>query len=243
MIKYTALTHIGNYKTNNEDYFYCAKSNDENLLYIVCDGVGGYPGGEIASKFVVEYILKNFDKVKYAIKDPLECLKEITIRANQALILEQQHQISFNKMGTTIAMALIISKKMYFVSVGDSRIYQVRTELKQLTADHNLLWDKYLQGLLTKEEMRVHPENNIITSMLGRSKIKIDSGKTDLKDKDKILLCSDGLTDMIPESEIKKIFDNAKDVEKLGLKLLDTALENGGKDNITMVILSYEISK
>ncbi len=243
MIKYTALTHLGNYKPNNEDYFYCSTDKEENLLYIVCDGVGGYSGGEIASKFVVEYIVKNFNNVKYDIKNPIECLKEITLRANEALISQQQRNVNLSKMGTTLALCRIISKKMYFANVGDSRIYLIRDRLQQLSEDHNLLWKRYAEGKLSKEAMRIHPDNNIITSMLGRHKIDIFTGKVDLEDNDKILICSDGLTDMVPEIEIESIFNKFTDIDKIAQKLLDIALENGGKDNITLEILSYEISK
>lgn len=243
MIKYSALTHIGNYKTNNEDYFYCANNEDDNLFYIVCDGVGGYPGGEVASKFVVEYIQKNFERVKYSLNDPIDCLIEITNRANQALILEQNRNIEFSNMGTTLVLAWIISKKMYFVSIGDSRIYQISEKLRQLSEDHNLLWKDYLLGKITKEEMRLNPTNNIITSMMGRRSLKICSGETILEDGDRILICSDGLTDMIAEDEIQNIFDDNDDVVKIGQKLLQTALENGGKDNITLEVLIYETSK
>ena len=170
-------------------------------------------------------------------------MREITIRANQALISEQQRQISHSMMGTTLVFAWIISKRLYFVSVGDSRIYQIRKDLKQLSSDHNLLWGKFLKNEITKEEMRVHPKNNIITSMIGRSKIEINSGNVKLKDGDKILLCSDGLTDMVPEIDIKNVFEEVQDIQKIGARLLDLALENGGKDNITLEVLAYEISK
>jgi protein phosphatase len=243
MIKYTALTHIGNYKSNNEDYFYCSGNKDENLIYIVCDGVGGYSGGEIASRFATEYIVKNFAKIKYQFKNPISCLKEITFKANQELLLEQRKSVQYSRMGTTISLAWIVSQKMYFITVGDTRIYLIRDGLEQLSSDQNILWNKYLMGKLTKEEMRLHPENNIITAMLGRPKLEINSGKTDLKNNDKILICSDGLTDMIPESDIEKIFIAHNDIKLIGHKLLDKALENGGKDNITLEILAYEISK
>lgn len=241
-----ALTDTGIRRKNNEDYFKCPdfqqnKKNKKGALFIVCDGLGGAKAGEVASKFAANFVFDSFyneDSFKNSvIKDLTKYVKD----ANQK-ILKLSNQEKYQGLGTTAVIAHFFKNKLSILSIGDSRIYQLYDKkLMQLSEDHSFVWDLFREGLISKEEMRIHPRSNIVTSALGvDEEIKIFSSEILFDENSLFLLCSDGLTDMIPENEIEDILNQNGDISKKGKDLVDLANLKGGKDNITIILIKPE---
>lgn len=240
-MRYIALSEIGSVRTNNEDYYLIFESNDDTFsMFLIADGMGGHNAGEIASsfacKYVLEYILINkerFDNISRQI------IKEAYSYANQKITELQSKNPAWFGMGTTLAGVFLFSNKVIISNIGDSRVYIVgENTIKQITEDHSLVYEMYKDGKITKEEIYTHPQKNIITRAIGVDKdIEVDIYELtyeELGDKWYILLCTDGLTNMVSESCIKEAFmENS--FEKIGEVLIKKALENGGIDNITVL--------
>ncbi|WP_039764440.1 MULTISPECIES: Stp1/IreP family PP2C-type Ser/Thr phosphatase [unclassified Caldicellulosiruptor] len=240
-VKYVALSEIGNVRTNNEDYYLIFKSNDDSFsIFLVADGMGGHNAGEVASslacKYVLEYLLINLKRFNEIAK---EVIKEAYSYANQKITELQVENPLWFGMGTTLAGVFLLKGKVIISNVGDSRVYLINAEkIMQITEDHSLVYEMYKDGKITKEEIYTHPQKNIITRAIGVDKeIEIDIyelTQEELGERWCILLCTDGLTNMVPESYIKGVFTK-NTFEKVGEVLINKALENGGVDNITVL--------
>ena len=241
MIKAYARTDKGNVRENNEDYFYISNSLDEVQLYLLADGMGGYNAGEVASRMAVEsakdYIHKHFAKNKDS-KEKLETLLKDAIEyANSVVYKKAQSKEDLRGMGTTLDVCLIYNSRIYIGHVGDSRVYRIRKEfMRRLTKDHSYVQTLVDDGTITKEEAYSHPKKNMLTKALGCVQtVEPDVyTKTFIKD-DIILMCSDGLTNMIREENIYGIIK--QDKENAIENLVKQANDNGGLDNITVVII------
>ena len=241
MIKAYARTDKGNVRENNEDYFYISNSLDEVQLYLLADGMGGYNAGEVASRMAVEsakdYIHKHFAKNKDS-KEKLEALLKDAIEyANSVVYKKAQSKEDLRGMGTTLDVCLIYNSRIYIGHVGDSRVYRIRKEfMRRLTKDHSYVQTLVDDGTITKEEAYSHPKKNMLTKALGCVEtVEPDVyTKTFIKD-DIILMCSDGLTNMIREENIYEIIK--QDKENAIENLVKQANDNGGLDNITVVII------
>lgn len=240
-MKYIAISETGNVRTNNEDYYLVFKSNNDNFsIFLVADGMGGHNAGEVASslacKYVLEYLLLSIKRFEAL---PIDVIKEAYLYANQRIIELQFENPLWFGMGTTLAGVFCLKDKVIIGNVGDSRVYLVTSEkILQITEDHSLVYQMYKDGKITKEEIYTHPQKNIITRAIGADKeVKVDIyefTKNELKSNSYILLCTDGLTNMVSEHYIKDAFDNYS-FEKIGEVLINKSLENGGVDNITVV--------
>ena len=261
-IKSAIISDIGNIRSNNEDNFYyngiyltqndCAipinyssECRDDLQFYAVCDGMGGEEMGEEAS-FLAVYILEKYQKK----------LKEITYHSlskyMDMYLAEVTAQItSFRKangncrMGTTIALLVIEKEMLHIFNIGDSRIYLLRSgRLKQLTEDHTPAMRAFQIGIITKEEMKCHPHRNKLTQYLGIAleELTLMPFYMELKprNKDRIFICSDGVTDMMEEECVRKILMEQKDSESAVNRLVEKAKANGGRDNITAIVLDVE---
>lgn len=267
MLQSGTKTDIGKIRENNEDSFYI---NDKFGIYIVADGMGGYKGGEIASKIATEYlgerISKELESFNLDIKSNkflphkekifLEILKNLIIKTNYKIIEESSQKNLYN-MGTTIVVAICFNKFFYLVNVGDSRGYLWRNKekrLEQLTEDDSLVNDMVKSGKISLEESRHHRLKNIITKYLGSSNFsKPIVQKINWANKDILILCSDGLTNMLEDKEIETvIYENigfkfkTEDLKKdkkrnrsqdISNSLVDLSNINGGYDNITAVVI------
>ncbi|NLZ54100.1 MAG: Stp1/IreP family PP2C-type Ser/Thr phosphatase, partial [Thermoanaerobacteraceae bacterium] len=230
---------------NNEDAFYFPEK-DSNFpeLYIVADGMGGHQGGEIASEIAVNevasYINSNLSKDCDAqkVKGILE--SSIITANNKILSLASEHS-RYSGMGTTITIALFHNGYLYIGHVGDSRAYRIRDDnIEQLTRDHSLVWQLAEEGRITMEEAKNHPMKNVITKALGTDEnIEPDILEFDLKDNDIIILCSDGLTNMLDNDSIKSIVCSLEP-EEAAFKLIEKANSKGGLDNITVGIIKAD---
>lgn len=241
-MKAFAKSDVGKVREMNQDYFYISKPEEKVQLYIVADGMGGYKGGEIASKLAVEtskrYILNNFDSIESNDKEEiLKLIKSAIEYANLVVYEKSKENKELENMGTTIDVCLILGNKVCIGHVGDSRVYRKRKDFfRKLTTDHSYVQKLVSDGTITKEEAYNHPKKNMLIKALGCSTfVEPDvMVKGFLKD-DILLMCSDGLTNMLKDDEIVKII-NENPIEACN-NLVSKANENGGYDNITAVII------
>ena len=232
---------IGKVRDMNQDSFYISSPQDEVQLFIVADGMGGYKGGEVASKLAVEtsknYIINNFNSIEHERESILNLIKSAIEYANLVVYEKSKEIPELENMGTTIDICLVIQNKVYIGHVGDSRVYRKRKEFfRKLTTDHSYVQKLVSDGTITKEEAYNHPKKNMLIKALGCSSfVEPDvMVKGFLKD-DILLMCSDGLTNMLRDEEIVQII-NQNPMEACN-KLVDEANNKGGLDNITAVII------
>lgn len=240
-------TDVGVERTKNEDQFY----SDEDLgLFIVADGVGGHAAGEVASTMAVEVIR---DYIRMSMKGKEQVIGEMNAqfkeetnrvaagirRANQSIYESSQKDATVHRMGTTVAAVLITGGKLSIAHVGDSRIYLVREHaLFPLTDDHSVVSEQLRHGLITKEEAKTSNIGNVITRALGYEKtVAIDLNELDIIEGDRIVLCTDGLTRMVSDDFILSTVTSVDKPEEACTILIDTACANGGKDNITVIVV------
>lgn len=234
-----SLTDIGVAREMNQDYFFTSEEPIGSLpnLFIVADGMGGHRAGEFASRFTVEKIVKSVSESKK--KDVPEILVEAILMANGLLLDYAEDHADMRGMGTTVVAAAVEGSQLFVANVGDSRLYVVGQTSRQITRDHSLVQEMVRLGELDERQARSHPDKNIITRAIGADKdLRVDIFEEQLQPGDKVLLCSDGLTNMIEDSVLYGILNGTqmKLSEKVEL-LVDTANKNGGTDNITVVVI------
>ena len=230
------ISDIGNKRSLNEDYAgYLEKENYK--IYVVADGMGGHNAGEVASKMAVEaivsYISENINNKNYN-----EILKKAIKTANNAIYDFASTSEKLNGMGTTVTACLVINNKGFVANVGDSSCFLIRNnKIKKITKDHSLVQELLDLGTISEEEAFNHPKKNIITRAVGTSKeILIDVFEIDILKDDIIMLCSDGLTNEIQKNEVLEILNSAKSLKNACEKLVLEAKNNGGRDNITVLL-------
>lgn len=238
---------VGSHRKNNEDAIFINKELEGLFknLFIVADGMGGHNAGEIASMLAitsfVDYI-KNHSGDLSSEQDILDIMIAANIHANSIVYEKATSDDGLVGMGTTMDTICVYKNKMYITHVGDSRVYMLRDdEFTQLTKDHSYVMELVKIGKLTEEEAKVHPKKNIITRAVGIDKnVEIDTVINDIYENDQILLCTDGLTNMVANEEIKDILKSDLSLlEKTDL-LINTANKNGGMDNISAILLKQE---
>ena len=241
MIKAYAKSDVGKVREMNQDYYYISNSLDEVQLYILADGMGGYNGGEIASKIAVEtaknYIENNFKEIEKDRDSIIQLLGSSMEYANMVVYEKSQEKPELHGMGTTLEICLIYNNKVYIGHIGDSRIYRIRKEfIRKLTQDHSYVQKLVKEGKITKEQAEVHPQKNMLTRALGcNAFVEPDvMVKGFLKD-DILVMCSDGLTNMVKTEIIYQ--EASKNIEQAPKEWVRIANENGGKDNVTVVII------
>ena len=241
MIKAYAKSDLGKVREMNQDYYYISNSLDEVQLYLLADGMGGYNGGEIASKLAVQtaknYIENNFKEIEKDRDSIIQLLGSSMEYANMVVYEKSQEKPELHGMGTTLEICLIYNNKVYIGHIGDSRIYRIRKEfIRKLTQDHSYVQKLVKEGKITKEQAEVHPQKNMLTRALGcNAFVEPDvMVKGFLKD-DILVMCSDGLTNMVKTEIIYQ--EASKNIEQAPKELVRIANENGGKDNVTVVII------
>lgn len=229
-MKSVGTSKIGLVRKLNEDRFYI-----EEPFFIVTDGMGGHVGGEIASTMAIDEIIASIHE---AAGIDEEVLAEAVQNANQAICAQVADRTDLQGMGTTVVMAYISKKKLYWANVGDSRLYLYRdNELSRITTDHSMVQTLLDSGKITKEEILVHPQRNLLTRAVGVSEdLTVDTGTVAVRPGDRILLCSDGLTGYISEDRIEKIFQNESIEERITEDLMALVYEAGAKDNVTIIV-------
>lgn len=240
MIVY-ATSDVGKDRELNEDYFSVSYPEDKVQVFILADGMGGYNGGEIASMIAVNtaknYILENYDKTEKTKEALLELVVASARYANLVVHEKAQSAPELNQMGTTLDICLFFENRVIISHIGDSRIYRIRKEfMRKLTKDHSYVQQLVDEGKLTNEEASSHPKKNLLMKAIGvEPYIEPDGMIKGFLKGDIILMCSDGLTNMVSEEEIYKIIqENPADSTKI---LIQKANDNGGHDNITAIII------
>ena len=239
-----AKTDLGKAREMNEDFYYISDKDDGIKLYILADGMGGYNGGEIASKLATSsaksYIETNFFQIQHDKESILKLIGNAIEYANMVVYEKAKENAELVNMGTTLEVCLIYNNKVFIGHVGDSRVYRIRKEfIRKLTKDHSYVQELVKDGTITKEEAENHPKKNMLMKALGCTPyVEPDvMVKGFLKD-DVILICSDGLTNMVKEEEI---FETIKsNVQKSCDRLVNRANEMGGYDNITVIIIEND---
>lgn len=233
-MKSYGITNIGKVRLKNDDSFYC--SDGKKGLYIVADGMGGYKGGEMASRIAVSTAvdeLKEKDVITEEVADRL--IERIKERMKEAV----QENYTLRDMGSTLICALSQGKDFSCMHIGDSRAYHIDGKrIHQLTEDHTLVNILYNSGVLEKEELRHHPKRNVLMKVISlQGESQSDVFRFRLEEGEYLLLCSDGLTDQLTNQEILEVFNQLSDPEELGKELVKRALETGGRDNIAVVVV------
>ena len=233
------MTHIGRRRDMNQDYMYTSTTPVGSLpnLFVVADGMGGHNAGEYASRFTVDKMVEVISQNRQ--QEPVAAMKEALTEANSQLLEEAGADPSKSGMGTTIVAATVIGDLLHVANIGDSRLYVIDHEaIRQITRDHSLVEEMVRLGEMDKAAAKVHPDKNIITRAIGVTReLAVDFFEVELRPGDMILLCSDGLTNMVEDEEIKEIVLEQKNIVEKAEKLINTANENGGKDNITVVLI------
>ncbi|MFT4144883.1 MAG: Stp1/IreP family PP2C-type Ser/Thr phosphatase [Mobilitalea sp.] len=237
-MKAFSITDIGERRRINQDYVFCSENAIGKLpnLFIVADGMGGHNAGDYASRFCVEFFK---EKIEQSDNDlPIASIGEAIQETNKALRSKAMEQIELEGMGTTFVAATIIGNDLYVANIGDSRLYVIGKEMKQITEDHSLVEAMVKSGELDRLQARVHPNKNVVTRALGaNSEVEPDFFEVSMEDGDFILICSDGLTNMLEDEKIEQIIKEKEDLQTAVETLVASANQNGGKDNIAVILI------
>ena len=238
MIKSFSVTDIGKKRKLNQDFVFASDEPVGNLpnVYIVADGMGGHNAGDYASKCTVETVVREIRGCFE--KSPIRILSKAIRVTNDQIRMRAREDSSLYGMGTTIVVAACLGKYLQVANVGDSRLYIVGDKIRQITRDHSLVEEMVRMGGIGREEARNHPDKNIITRAIGaRDTIEIDFFHEELKSGEIVLRCSDGLTNMLEDEEIEGILKGQGTMEERADRLVEAANQNGGKDNITVIVI------
>lgn len=242
MLSAFSMSDVGLKRKENQDYVYASLEAIGPLpnLFLVADGMGGHKAGDFASKATVETMVEDIADTK---KDsPVVVLREAIEKANQLIYTKATTDETMEGMGTTIVAASVIGNRVQVANVGDSRLYIIGEEMTQITIDHSLVEEMVRVGTIDKEEARNHPRKNIITRAVGVTEsITPDFFTITLKEGEQILLCTDGLTNMLEDEEIFQMIKAPGSVEEKVTALVAEANERGGKDNISVIIVDPAI--
>lgn len=244
MISY-GQTDIGMVRSINQDSIYFSDKPVGNLpnLYIVADGMGGHKAGDYASAHAVSWFVDYAKECSY--ENPITIMKTGIAKVNDMLLQMSNEHSELKGMGTTFVAAVMIDDKMYVANIGDSRLYVIGQEdTRQITLDHSLVEELIRTGQLDRRKVRFHPEKNIITRALGTGKEAVpDFFEVELQPGEKVLLCSDGLTNMVEDDEIGSIVMRQQFVDRICEQLIDQANYYGGKDNIGVVVIEQSLNE
>lgn len=242
-MKIVAKTDKGRVRDNNQDAYAVGEFSDEVVWAVVCDGMGGAAGGNIASALAVKVIS---DKINASYRDNMRdssiqnMLDSALAAANIEVYDFAEANAELRGMGTTVVCAIVRDNQAYIAHAGDSRAYIIKSDntSKQITVDHSYVQELLASGKITSEEALSHPKKNIITRAVGVDKnIKVDFDQIDLDEGDTVLLCTDGLSNYVSDDEMLEIMSDGKHYA-FADRFVTRANENGGGDNITAVIIS-----
>lgn len=237
-MKSYCATDVGQKRKINQDSVFATEEAVGSLpnLFVVADGMGGHNAGDFASRFAVnsitEYIRESSEK------NPVRLLQDAIGSANAGIIAEAAEHEELFGMGTTVVAATIEDRYAYIANVGDSRLYLMDDGLRQITRDHSLVEEMVRLGEITEEDAKHHPDKNIITRALGTvPDLEIDFFDLKLEPGSQILMCSDGLTNMVDDAQIEDVLRRPYSPKEKAMKLIEMANENGGTDNIAVIII------
>ncbi len=240
-----AKTDTGKAREMNQDFYYVSKENNNGMrLCILADGMGGYKGGEIASSLATSaaklYIEEKFKYIDPTVENIQDLIKKAMEYANEVICEKAKTNEELEQMGTTLEICIMYGNKVYIGHIGDSRIYRIRKNIiRRITTDHSYVETLVKDGTITREEAFYHPRKNMLMKALGcADNIEPDITAKGFLPGDIILMCSDGLTNMLKEEEIYNIIRN--DIETCCDRLVQKANELGGYDNISVIVVEKE---
>ena len=239
-MKTYSITDIGKRRSANQDFVYASDQPVGHLsnMLIVADGMGGHNAGDLASRYTVESMVDYIEKSEE--RRPIPLLSEAIHHANELVMEKAKTDRALEGMGTTVVAATLQEDYLYVANVGDSRLYLIDDEIEQITRDHSLVEEMIRVGELQRKDAKSHPDRNIITRAIGvRVPVKIDFFDVKLEKGDKILLCSDGLTNMVEDEDILRIVKRSGSLKEAAQRLITEANKNGGKDNISVVLAEF----
>lgn len=228
---------VGRVRTVNQDYVYVSDTPIGSLpnLLIVADGMGGHNAGDYASRYAVETLREKLTQSNE--RSPEAMMRNAINSVNRELYDIGKKDRRLEGMGTTLVAATIIDHTLYFANIGDSRLYLIHDEIKQLSRDHSLVQEMVRLGGINAEDAKHHPDKNIITRAVGvDKKVQIDFYEYHLSPGDIVLMCTDGLSNMLEDSELYRIVKSSRDVVEAVERLIVRANENGGTDNMGVVL-------
>lgn len=238
MLRAYAITDIGQKRQLNQDFIYLSETPIGNLpnVFIVADGMGGHNAGDYASRYAVETVVEEIGASFE--KNPVKILDKAIEKANRRIRELAREEAAYNGMGTTMVVATCMGKYLEVANVGDSRLYVVGDTIEQITQDHSLVEEMVRMGGIDRASARNHPDKNIITRAIGaRDYIEADFFNLELQQRDMVLLCSDGLTNMVDDETIHQILTGDGSLRERAEELVRTANHNGGKDNISVIVI------
>ncbi len=235
-MQYWGITDQGIVRSQNQDSYAVHTLEDGRVLAVVCDGMGGARAGNVASTMTVELF---FDAFSRLIGDDSHRMGQAAIQANDLVFHRAVTDESCAGMGTTLVAALVGPAGTLLLNVGDSRAYRINEGgIRQITRDHSVVEDMVKSGQLTREEARNHPRKNLITRALGcEPQLRADLFEEDTTDGDWLLLCSDGLSNLVAEQEMLYEVIHGGDADTCCQRLLEIALHRGAPDNVTVVLV------
>ncbi len=235
-VAWHGMTNTGMVRPENEDSFSCL-SLGKWKLYVVADGMGGHDAGEVASRLAVETVCREIEEHVMQTMDPLKLVKHVVHQANSKVKAEGADRGS--NMGTTLSLALVADNTAYIANVGDSRVYWIENgSITQITQDHSLVAKLVTAGKMTKEEARKHPKSNMLYRTIGTDKhINVDTFQVELKQGGNLMLCTDGLWGEVSDENIHQAISCKQDARAASEELVRMANAQGGKDNITTVVV------
>lgn len=236
-MKVFSATDVGQIRKTNQDFIYTSAEPIGNLpnLFVVADGMGGHNAGDYASRYGVSVLTESVKTDTN--RNPVKILRAGIEAANRAVYEKSKSEEGLSGMGSTMVAATIVGDTLYVANVGDSRLYLLDEELRQVTQDHSLIAEMVRMGELTPEEGANHPDKNIITRAIGTSEeIKIDFFDVRLEPSCVLMLCSDGLYNMVEKKIITEVLQDDRDLDKAA-KLVELANAGGGLDNIAVIVV------
>ena len=241
-MKSYSITDVGQKRTVNQDFVFTSETPVGNLpnLFVVADGMGGHKAGDFASSYAVEILLSTIREDENS--NPVKIIRAAIENANTQLLREASDNEAMSGMGTTMVLVTIVGHYAYVANVGDSRLYLVdENKISQITKDHSLVEEMVRMGEISRDDARNHPDKNIITRALGAGRdVDVDFFDIRLTPGDILLLCSDGLSNMVPDEDIRQVIRTSETLEETGRRLVSMANDNGGRDNIAVVLVEPE---
>ena len=247
MLKAWGMKDIGKCRAINQDYIYVSEEPVGNLpnLFLVADGMGGHKAGDLASEYTVAKVEEAVSKSMQT--NPYQILKGAFQYGNQKLLEKARESTSYTGMGTTLVAATISGSTLYVANVGDSRLYRISDHLKQVTRDHSWVEEMIREGRMTRDSAIYWEKKNIITRAIGAyERVTADFFEVELNPGDRILLCSDGLSNMVEDRQIEQILlktENRRNLTAAGRELIAAGKANGGKDNLSVVLVDPELDE
>ena len=240
-MKLIAKTDIGLIRATNEDTYTIIKKDDKNFIAFVCDGMGGHLGGSYASSKTCDILNDAFNAIDFKVpmKNVGVWLFETLQNANTLIYQQSLENENLRGMGTTVTGVVCVNGELYYAHIGDSRIYVYNQyDLQQMTVDHTYVNSLLLNGLITYKQALKHPKKHVLTNALGIKKdVSVDIGRIKLKENEGLLICGDGLHNMVDNKKLLKLLSAEVESEEKAEAIKEKALKNGGVDNITLILL------